>query len=111
MSVKFKSDFRGTKKVKLPVAGAEIELYDGFIAEQVDKIQKTTNPTTSMMLKMLIKGWDFVDDNDNPLPVEEQYIGKFHVKDVMFLIKESGIEDFLEEAQGFQGPKSTQTMS
>jgi len=112
MPVKFKQDFRETKEIVLPVAKATVTVYDGFIAEQIDKIQKTTNPTTSLMLKMIIKAWDFVDEQEQPLPVDEAYIGKLHVKDVMFLIKEAGLEDFLEEAQALSGAtKNSQTTS
>lgn len=112
MPVKFKQDFRETKEVTLPVSGATVTVFDGFMADQIDKIQKMSNPTTSMILKMIIKQWDFVDDQEQPLPVEESYIGKLHIKDVMSIVSEAGLEDFLEEAQALQTRKaSTATTS
>ena len=92
MSTKIKfSDVRKVKKLSLPsYEGSEIEIYDRFTADQQDEIlsAETDFERGILALQLLIKSWNFVDDNEKEIPVNKESLGKLPAKDFNFLLEE-----------------------
>lgn len=97
-------DYRGVIETTLPQSGAKVTLYDGFLTEHIDQIQKMGGqPAASKIMAMIIKSWDFTDENQQPVPVDEKATRKLHMVDVMHIVKESKLQDFLGDVSGSVG--------
>jgi len=72
-------DPRSTISIKLPsFPDVEVVMYEGLLMHQIRQITKVTEDYLAGLetIKMLIKSWDFVDENNNPLPVTEDSLGR-----------------------------------
>lgn len=92
-------DPRKTFKIELPsFPGSEVELYDGLLTYQVQTLKSglTDYETGTQLLQLLIKSWSFVDENEQPIPVTVETLGKLPVKDFTSLMDEvTKMMDFL----------------
>ena len=93
-------ELRKIVTITLPKSGAKVDVWDGFSALDIEKINRYTNKYdgTSLiqMTALLIKKWDFTDDNDKVVPITEEAIQKLHMEDLYKILTESKIDtDFL----------------
>lgn len=95
----FKSDFRGTKEVTLKKSGGTLTLFDGFLTEHIDEFQGQKAPLPSRMIEMLIKDWDFVNEEGMKVTIDQTHIQKLPAEDLLQIITEADLTDFLEGAQ------------
>lgn len=92
-------DARQKKEIKLP-SGGTVTVWDGMLASGIDLINRRQNKEgwvgVSFILSLMIVDWDFTDDKEKKLLINEENIGRMNVKDVMVITKEIGIDqDFL----------------
>jgi hypothetical protein len=96
-------DVRKVKKVNLPsFPEVEVEMFDGLLTEQIGLLSKSDSDYDRgiEVLRYLIKSWSFVDDNEKPLEVNKESLGKLPTKDFMFLMNSATESlDFLEGAK------------
>lgn len=86
-------DLRGTKTLTLPgYEGSEVVLYDSVLVGDAMKIEKfSKNSTGEEMLKALpvfIKSWNFVGEDQKPLPVDEKNLGLLSIEAVTAIAEE-----------------------
>lgn len=86
------------KKIKLPSNDAEVEIYEGLVtADFLDLMG--VNPKESILIvsEKLIKSWNFTDQNGAPLPVTQESIKLLPIRDLLVVLKESGLESISDE--------------
>ncbi|HBX15910.1 MAG: hypothetical protein UV20_C0009G0016 [Candidatus Magasanikbacteria bacterium GW2011_GWA2_42_32] len=88
-------DFRQIKEISLPsYQDSKIIIYSGLLfgdainLEIGDEIKYTLK-----ILPKLIKEWNFVDEENQPIPIDENSLKLFGMKDIEFLITE--IQNFV----------------
>jgi len=95
-------DPRKVIKVQLPsFPDAEVEIYDGLLTHQAEQLQKAENDyeTGINLLKVIIKGWSFVNEKEEPLPVTKETLGLLPIKDFTVLM------DSVNKTMDFLGKK------
>lgn len=91
MSKPILKDFRTVKTIKLPsYPDSEVELYDGLLfkdAALIGKLQSKPDDISIIaeVMAKAIKSWNFVDEQEQPLPVTRENVEKLKVEDVIFL--------------------------
>lgn len=90
-------DIRKTKEITLPsYTGSKIVIYDSVIMRDSFKVlDGKDNPLR--LLQFMIKEWNFTDDNDKILPINEDSFGLLKAEDATFLVQE--ITKFTEESK------------
>jgi len=86
-------DFRQTKKIILPsYQDSEVIIYNSLLAsESDDAIEIRKSPSAKKMLEIipkLIASWNFVDENQKPLPVNTENLNKMSEQDILFIVNE-----------------------
>ncbi len=84
-------DIRETKAVELPsFKGSSILLYKTLLTGQIKELEGTTNEMDRGIktLILLIKEWNFTDEEDKPLPITQDSINILPIKDLRFLMTE-----------------------
>jgi len=94
-------DPRKIIKVSLPsFENVEVELYDSLLTEQLGEISNDLSDYERGIktLQFLVKSWPFTDDNDKPLAVTKENLGKLPVKDFTAMMEAvTKSMDFLEK--------------
>jgi len=75
-------DQRKTKTLKLEsYEGAEVEMYTSLLVGEIENFDSNAAPMTQalFMLPILIKSWNFTDENEQPLPINAENIKKLDV--------------------------------
>lgn len=86
-------DVRKVEKFSLPsFPDVVIEVYDGFLTHEFEKLNIIESDYDKGIgtLLCLIKSWSFTDDNDKPLEINKENLGKLPAKDYAFLIEKIG---------------------
>lgn len=86
-------DARKILKINLPsYPDSEIELYDGLLTSEFEKLSDTKKDYDRgiLTLQYLIKTWSFVDENDKLLEVSKENLGKLPAKDFTFIMETVG---------------------
>ena len=89
------TDTRKLIKVSLPsFKDSEIVLYDGMRFGDIDKLDSAKTDTSRglIALELLIKSWNFTDENDKNLEVNIENLKLFPLQDITFLLEK--ISDF-----------------
>jgi len=89
MTQQLLTDVRKVQKLSLPsYPDSEVEYYDGLLTGQLTEINKceTDEEKGIKTLEFLIKSWSFVDETNNPLPVNIDNLKKLPLTDFMFLM-------------------------
>ena len=102
-------ELRKKTTIILPKSGAEVEIWDGFSALDVEKINRHSNKygevSLIQMTVFLIVKWDFTDEQENPVAISTEAVEKLHMEDLYFILKESKIDtDFLGEGEQGDSP-------
>jgi len=92
-------EVRGTKKIKLPKTGAEIEVWDDLLAGDIEAIQKAKDDVERVFIALtkIIKDWDLVDENGQKLAVNAENLKKIPLQDLMKLVEEAFGEEFWQK--------------
>lgn len=93
MSVILK-DVRPTKTVSLPsFEGSEVVFYSAVLLSDMLEANKQDGDkgVGLHLLHKVIKSWNFVDEENKPVPVNAETIGKLPVPDAEFLLKEVAV--------------------
>ena len=92
MNVKLK-DIRKTVKVSLPsYPESEVELYEDLLFGQmmgISKIKGDDMDRGILVLQYLIKDWNFVDDEDKRMEINEKSLTSLPVKDLTLLMEKA----------------------
>lgn len=86
-------DTRKIIKITLPsYSDSEVELYDGLLTHEFEKLSDVEKDYDRGIetLRLLIKKWSFVDDEEKPLEVTKENMGKLPAKDFTFMMKKVG---------------------
>ncbi|MEE9117841.1 MAG: hypothetical protein V3U02_04500 [Calditrichia bacterium] len=83
------NDPRNVKVVELPsFPGSKIEIYDSLLTRESREVSKKGGDDFDKMvngLELVIKSWNFTDDDNKVLPVNQENIGKLPSKDLQAL--------------------------
>lgn len=93
-------DNRKTKEIELPVSGAKVTIYQSLLARDIEEIRENGQETSVIkIVNVILKDWNFTDDEEGkkPTAINENTIGQLELRDMMAILNESEIEDFLEE--------------
>jgi len=94
------TDVRKTHTVELPsFKGSSIELHDGILfgdAQRIEKIENDFEKGIQSLLCMM-KTWNFADEKDNILEINEENLNRLPAVDLTFLMEK--ISDFLTEEE------------
>lgn len=98
-------DLRQTKEISLPsYPDSKVEIYDSLLVKELKSIDYNGENTLQALVAMLpkiIKSWNFVGDDDQPMPVTSDSIGLLKQADLQFLLDE--INNFNAEIKKKQG--------
>ena len=86
-------DTRKTIKIALPsYPDSEVELYDGLLTFEFEKLTEVEKDYDRGIetLRFLIKSWSFVDDNEKPLEVTKEVLGRLPAKDFTYIMEKVG---------------------
>jgi len=75
-------DSRKTTTLKLKsYEGAEVEMYTSLLVGEIENFDSNASPMSQalFMLPILIKSWNFTDENEQELPVNAENIKKLDV--------------------------------
>lgn len=88
-------DNRKSKKITLPVSGAVVEIYTSLLAGDIEKIQEKGKTSDFIYpLTLLLRSWDFTDENQNPCPINEENVRMLDIMDVKAIQSEVENQDF-----------------
>jgi len=94
-------DVRKVKTLNLPsYPDVVIEMYDGLLTDQIGVLNKVDNDYDRgiEVLRFLIKSWSFVDEEDKPVLIKKETLGKLPVRDFTVLMNTATESlSFLEE--------------
>lgn len=85
---------RTTKTIKLQtVEGGEVICYTSYTAGDVEKLSSKPNEgetrsDIAFPLSLIIKAWNLVDDDDQPLPVNQETIMMLDIRDTTAITQE-----------------------
>lgn len=98
-------DLRQVKEISLPsYPDSKVEIYDSLLVKELKSIDYNGENTLQALIAMLpkiIKSWNFVGDDDQPLPVTSDSLGLLKQIDLQFLLDE--INNFNAEIKKKQG--------
>lgn len=86
-------DIRGTKTITLPgYPDSEVVLYDSILVGDALRVEKlATHQSPEELIKALpifIKSWNFVDETQKPLAIDEKSVGLLSVEAVTTIAQE-----------------------
>ena len=87
-------DFRSTKTLTLPnFPGSSVEIYSGVIFGDIKDglLSQSTGDIIAKfveLIPLIIKSWNFTDEEGKDLPITKENINKLGVTDIEFLAKE-----------------------
>jgi len=82
-------DVRETKTVELPsFENSKVVLYKTLLTGQVKELENSKDEMERGIktLILLIKEWNFTNEKNEPLPINEESINMLPIKDLRFLI-------------------------
>ena len=95
-------DVRKTKKVTLPSYKIEIVLHEELLTGEVNQIRKAFDNDDDRGLETIrlhIKSWPFVDNEEKPVPITIENINKLPMKDTLAILTEIGVSNTEEEGK------------
>lgn len=93
-------DIRKTAKITLPsFPESEIEIYEDLLFGQMKSISECKGSDIErgiLVLQYLIKDWNFVDEGNEKLKVDDKTLNSFPLKDLTILMEKANsvFEDF-----------------
>ncbi len=104
------SDVIKTEEITLPYSGAKVQCVKALTVMQQNEIQAETDNLKSglLILRAVIKSWDFVDDEGKELPVTLESVGSIPDEDAAFIIRHAG-QLFKERADFIQAQEEKKT--
>lgn len=102
-------DNRATTTVDLKSAeGGQAVVFASMLARDMEAVATRTREggnNTLFPFTFLIKSWNLTDDNDEPLPVNEENIGRLAAEDILTIQEAVNLEDFLGRAENANSAK------
>ena len=86
-------DARKFVEISLPsFPGSKVVLYDGLLFGQMKKVGEAKEDFDKgiLVLTFLIKEWNFTNDKDEILSVDEDNLNQFPLADLQLLMEKSG---------------------
>lgn len=94
-------DPRKTKTIELPsFKGSEVVVYDSVLLGDMPtdtNLQFSSIEQVTKMLPVLIKSWNFTDDEEKPLAINEENIKKLPAGDATYILEQ--VKEFAEESK------------
>lgn len=83
-------DIRTTKIIELPsFKDSKIVIYDQLLGHQNNELVDCNDYEAGIKtLKFLIKEWNFVGKDGNPMPINEESLGMLPSSDLTFMFQE-----------------------
>lgn len=80
---------RPTETVTLPKSGANVTLYTELLSGDILNLpdEATSYQRGIYMLQRAIKSWEFVDENDQEIPVDIKSFDMLNVTDLKFMLR------------------------
>lgn len=97
---KFKSQRTTTKINLLTIPDAEIDVYDNFLAGDIEIIANEQNKATQsfLIVKQIIADWNLEDESGKKLPITIENIKKLDITDFNHIVgKVQSLKSFLDQ--------------
>jgi len=93
-------DIRKTETIELPsFPGSKVTLFKGLLFGQMRELEKATSDMERGLLavKLMIKEWNFTDENDQVKEINEASLNQLPMKDLTLLLEK--VTSFLTLAE------------